>query len=134
MQAALKSSTLAFEGSFVSDSSGSIRAYLASDEVRKLFGQATGARISVVGTSMTSTCRIQLRLYDTATPRMRPTELEQSYPPFFSTGLITSLVPQPIDVTGDWCDNVDIVLEVDDSAASSKQEWTGTIYITLFFN
>lgn len=134
MQTTLKSSVLVFEGSFVSDSSGGIRRYLATDHVRKLVGQATGARISVVGSAKTASCRIQLRFYDTATPRSRPSELEQAYAPFFSTGTITTLVPQPVDVAGAWCDNVDIVLEVDDSAASSKQEWTGTIYITLFFN
>ncbi len=133
MRSTLKTTILLFEGTFVSDSSGGIRSYLATDETRRLFGQASSARVSVVGTSMTSTARVQVRFFDTATPKVRPTELEQGYAHFDTTGTITTLTPAPHDVTGPFCDNVDIVLEVDDTAAASKQDWTGAVYATLFY-
>lgn len=130
----IKSSVTLFDGAFPSNSNGALRMYLVPDQVRKLVGQASRLRISVVGTQRTANAQLTLKLYDTADASKRPSELAVGYAPSFTSAAITSLTPQPIDVAGPFCDNVDIVLEVQASTGTADEEWRGTISATLFLD
>jgi len=128
----VKSSLLVMEGVFSSGPSGAIRAYLASDEVRKVIGQASSVRVSVLTTARTANCQLVLKLYESAGP-VRPTGLDSSYPPFFTSSALTTDFPQPFDISGPFCDNVDLLLEVSAATGTFVETWQGTIYMTLFF-
>ncbi|MCK6507490.1 hypothetical protein L6R53_29680 [Myxococcota bacterium] len=110
-----------------------MRAYLASDEARRLAGESTSMRISVQTTSRTANCQLVIKLYDTAGP-LRPTGLSPGYAATFTSSAITTDFPLPVQINGPYCHNVDIVLEVSASSGSVEQVFQGTITVTLFFD
>lgn len=117
----------------MSGAAGAVRAYLASDEVRRLLGESTSMRISVQTSSRTSNCQLVLKLYDTAGPQ-RPTGLSPGYAATFTSSAVTTEFPLPIQVNGPYSSNVDLVLEVSASSGSAEQTFQGTITVTLFFD
>lgn len=129
----IKQSVTLFVGTFNSGAAGAVRVYLASDDARRLVGQATSLRISVQTTSRTTNCQLVIKLYDTAGP-LRPTGLDVGYAATSTSSPITSNFPLPIQINGPFCDNVDIVLEVSASSGSAVETFQGTITATLFFD
>lgn len=130
----LKTNLTIIEGNFTTGASGEVRQYLASDEVRKLVGQATSMRVCFVGIETTSNARLTLKLFESAYTVQRPSELGDSYAPSFTSSTIASLLPAPIQVPGPFCDNVDIVIEADDNGSASLENWRGGVYATLYFD
>ncbi len=129
----LKTHVLLFEGTFRTTTNGGARTFLATDEVRRLVGQASRIRISIIGTDRTANAELTLRIYDTASPSARPSEIDPGYAAFFTSAPIATLTPAPINVAGPTCDNVDLVLELKASSGTNLEEWTGAIYATLIF-
>ena len=129
----VKSSLLVLEGLFTSGPNGVTRVYLASDDVRKLIGQASSVRVSVLTTNRTTNAQLVIKLYDTAGP-VRPTDLDSAYAAFFTSAALTSNFPAPINIAGPFCDNVDLALEVSASTGTNVETWQGSITMTLFFN
>lgn len=121
-----------FSGVFTSGAAGAVKAYLATDEVRRLLGESTSMRISVQTSSRTANCQLVFKLYDTAGPQ-RPTGLGPGYAATFTSSAVTTDFPLPIQVNGPYSSNVDLVMEVSASSGSAVEIFQGTITITLFF-
>ena len=130
----MKKTILLFpRGTYLSNTDGTAKTHRCSDEVRKLAGKAKLVRYQLIGFRRSTNAGAKLKMWETASMDLRPSEAIPGGAPFFTGAEATSLRPVPETITGPFCENAEFTLEVRATAGAATEEWDGEVWGTLVF-
>lgn len=116
---------------YTSKADGTAKVVVSADRLRTVLGQAKLIRLQWIGFRMAPNSEVKLKVWESSYAGLRPSELEQTGAPYFTSAAYTTLRPAAENATGPFGANVDVTMEVRNNAAGTLVEVEGAVAATL---
>ena len=113
---------------YLSGSSGGVKVFRHDESLFEVLGQGKVLLLQVYGYRKSATARATIKVYESSLQGRPPSEIGTQVG---TTVTVTTLRPGPMSITGPFQGRIEVVLEIDDTAATSQQEFDLVIAATL---